>query len=216
MHVVIPWERRVRVPGIVVERRRDFERAVRAGSPPRLRLEEAVIDLADRSPSKLGALEHVGRAVQRRQTTAVRLLDTVRARPRLTQRDWLESVLADVAVGACSVLEHGYLTKVERAHGLPVARRQVRDRLHRGVVYRDVDYDLGVVVELDGRLGHDSTGGRDADFDRDLETASVDRSTVRISYGQVFMRPCWTAAQVARLLHAHGWAGEPRRCPSCP
>ncbi len=56
--------------------------------------------------------------------------------PRLDSR----RVLRDVDAGACSVLEHGYLTLVERAHHCPRHRRQVRDS-HRGPLYRDVVYE---------------------------------------------------------------------------
>ena len=164
-----------------MERRRDFDGVVRPGSPPRIHLEDAVVDLADAAPTDLSALAVVAQAVQGRHTTACRLLATMQARSRLSRRRWLESVLADVAARACSVLEHAYLTRVERAHGLPLGQRQVRDRLSRGVVYRDVEYDVGLVVELDGRLHHDSGPGRDKNFDRDLESASVERSAVRLS-----------------------------------
>ena len=133
------------------------------------------------------------------------------------RRSWVQAVLEDVAGGACSVLEHGYLTRVERAHGLSPARRQVRDRLGSGAVYRDVEYAGGLVVELDGRLFHDSTAQRDRDFDRDLVAAVQGKDTVRLSYGQVFDRPCWTAGHVGVLLTGHGWPGSVHRCsPGCP
>ena len=59
-----------------------------------------------------------------------------------------------------------YLRDVERAHGLSaVFRRQQPSRIHRAV--RDVWYsDFGVVVELDGRLGHTELG-RFRDMNRD-------------------------------------------------
>jgi hypothetical protein len=110
----------------------------------------------------------------------------------------------------------GYLHRVERAHGLAPAERQVVDRLGAGSVYRDVVYPGGLVVELDGRLFHDTTRQRDRDFDRDLDAAAAGTKTVRLSYGQVFERPCWTAARVARILDLHGWRGRPGRCgPAC-
>ena len=74
---------------------------------------------------------------------------------------------------------------VERAHGLSRARRQVRDRVGAGVVYRDAEYVGGLIVELDGRLFHDSTTQRDSDFDRDLEAMVDGKESVRLSWGQV-------------------------------
>jgi hypothetical protein len=175
-----------------------------------------VIDLADEARTDMAALAEIGSVLQARRTTSARLEATLHARSRLRRRDWLGSVLADVGAGTCSVLEHGYLVRIERAHGLPVARRQVRDRVSRGVVYRDVDYDIGLVVELDGRLHHDSTRGRDRDFDRDLDVAVGGRRTVRLSYGQVFERACWTSERLGRILTGLGWSGELTRCPRCP
>jgi hypothetical protein len=184
--------------------------------PPRLRYEEATLDVAARAATDFDALGELSRAVQGRRTTAARLLDALARRERIARRAWIESVLRDVADGACSVLEHGYLNRVERRHGLSRPRRQIRDRPGAGVVYRDVEYAGGLVVELDGRLFHDTTAQRDADFDRDLLAAVAGKDTVRLSYGQVFDRPCWTAGHVATLLRARGWRGTPRRCgPTC-
>jgi hypothetical protein len=140
------------------------------------------------------------------------MLASARRRARLSRRDWIESVLANVAEGACSVLEHGYLHRVERPHGLGDPQRQVRDKLGAGAVYRDVRYPCGLVVELDGRLFHDTTEQRDRDFDRDLDVAAEGASTVRLSYGQVFDRSCWTAVRIARVLRLYGWPGEPMAC----
>ena len=184
--------------------------------PPRLRYEEAAIDVAAAATSDFRALDALSRAIQSRRTTAQHLLVSARRRTRLSRRDWIESVLADVAAGACSVLEHGYLHRVERAHGLGDSRRQVVDRLGAGSVYRDVLYPCGLVVELDGRLFHDTTEQRDRDLDRDLDAAAGGSQTLRLSYGQVFDRSCWTAVRVARVLTLNGWRGRPTACrPTC-
>lgn len=180
--------------------------------PPRIRYEEAALDVAAGAASDFAALGEIARAVQGRRTTASRLLATLEQRERVPRRRWMSGVLEDVAAGACSVLEHGYLHRVERRHGLARARRQVRDRLGAGVVYRDVEYDGGLVVELDGRLFHDTTAQRDADLDRDLVAAAAGKDSVRLSYGQVFDRACWTAAHIGVLLTGRGWRGQGRRC----
>lgn len=204
-------------PGIVLRRTAHLDERVRWDlSPPRVRYDEAALDVAAASPSEFQALSELSRAVQGRRTTADRLLETLSRRGRIARRPWLESVLRDVTEGACSVLEHGYFTRVERAHGLSPARRQVRDRPGAGVVYRDVEYVEGLIVELDGRLFHDTTAQRDADLDRDLLAATFGKDTVRLSYGQVFDRPCWTAGHIGVLLRARGWRGAPWRCsPLC-
>jgi hypothetical protein len=218
IHVAVHRDRRVRDrDGMTILRtdRLDSQVLWNVG-PPRLRYEEAAIDVADEAAGDFAALESLSRAVQSRRTTAERMLVSARGRTRLHRREWIESVLADLTKGTCSVLEHGYLHRVERSHGLGQARRQVVDRLGAGSVYRDVVYPCGLVVELDGRLFHDTTRQRDRDFDRDLDAAAAGASTVRLSYGQVFERPCWTAARVARVLALHGWRGRPGRCgPEC-
>lgn len=81
-------------------------------------------------------------------------------------------VLNDVATGAYSVLEHRYLTRVERPHGLPTAKRQRTVSTGRTSAYRDVEYlGLSTIVELDGRLGHEETNDRWVDMDRDIDAA---------------------------------------------
>ena len=214
VHLVVARERRLEPPAdIKVLRRAGLDEVVQWHlGPPRLRYDEAAIDVAAGAADDFAALESLSRAIQTRRTTAERMLVSARGRTRLTRRAWIESVLADIAAGTCSVLEHGYLHRVERAHGLDGAQRQVVDNLGAGSVYRDVVYGCGLVVELDGRLFHDTTHQRDKDFDRDLDAASAGARTVRISYGQVFDRPCWTALRVARVLALHGWRGRPVGC----
>jgi hypothetical protein len=214
IHLAVHRVRRVEPPSglIVLRTDRLDEQVLWNLGPPRLRYEEAAIDVAAAAATDFRALDALSRAIQSRRTTAQRMLDSARRRTRLARRDWIECVLADIAAGVCSVLEHGYLQRVERPHGLGDPGRQVLDRLGAGSVYRDVRYRCGLVVELDGRLFHDTTDQRDRDFDRDLDTAAEGSSTVRLSYGQVFDRPCWTAVRVARVLRLHGWSGTPVPC----
>ncbi len=184
-------------------------------SPPRLRIEEAVLDVAAAASDDYSSIAILAEAVQSRRTTAQRLLKTLKSRKRIARRALLESVLEDIAEGASSALEHAYLTRVERPHGLPVARRQVRAS-SRGPVYRDVVYnDLFTIVELDGRLDHTRVVDRDRDLDRDLDAALDQQLTVRLGWGQAIHHPCLTAQKVGRLLQQRGWEGTPRRCPEC-
>ena len=219
IHVVVRHGRSPKTPpGVVARGCRNLDDRVQWHTgPPRVRYDEAVLDVAAGARSDLAALDELARAVQGRRTTADRLLSRLSARSHVARRAWMAGVLGDVAGGVCSVLEHGYLTRVERPHGITGARRQVRDRLGAGVVYRDVEYAGGLVVELDGRLFHDTARQRDRDLDRDLVTAVHGKDSVRLGYGQVFDRPCWTAAQVLALLRSRGWRGRARPCrPGCP
>jgi hypothetical protein len=202
-------------PGVRLHRLAGLEQKVRwSQSPPKVRIEEAVIDVGAEAVDELGAVATLADAVSSRRTTAERLSATLSGRARVSRRAFLERVLGDVALGTCSVLEQGYLARVERPHGLPVGLRQAREGT--SAVYRDVLYvDQAMLVELDGRLFHDNAMAFDRDLERDLDAAVAARGTLRPGWGQVFRRPCLTAAKVGRVLRARGWSGMPRPCTDC-
>ncbi|QDP95145.1 hypothetical protein FOE78_03745 [Microlunatus elymi] len=114
-----PWTFRRERPGV--------RRARSVGGPPRTTIEDTVLDLSDGGFPEAGrsALAWVTDAVQRRLTTVERLSRALRQRQRLAGRSVLAAILSDVEEGAHSVLEHRYLVRVERAHGLPRGARQV-------------------------------------------------------------------------------------------
>ncbi len=154
--------------------------------------------------------------VQSRRTTGPRLTAALASRLRIPRRAFLKEVIADITTGTCSALEHGYLTRVERPHGLPQASRQARAST-RGPIYRDVDYKpVPLIVELDGRLFHDTAAARDRDLERDLFATVEGHITARVGWGQVFERPCLTAELIGRLLAQRGWSEAFRRCLVCP
>lgn len=201
-------------PDVCVRRMAGLDARTRwNASPPRLRHEEAVLDVVAGQTSEWDVIETCAAAVRGRCTTAARLAAALRARHRFPRRPWLGRLLDDVGAGTASVLEHGYLHRVERAHGLPVSDRQRADRVAGARVYRDAPYPAyGLVVELDGRFDHTALHDRDRDLGRDLETAVAGTRTVRLGWGQVYDRPCRTAASVAGLLRRGGWKGSPTRC----
>lgn len=211
IHVAISSDRRIRPAGaVVVHRLRHFEQRVQRGRlPPRIRYEEAVVDVAADLPP-LDAIGVLSRAVGSRRSSARRILATSRARSKVHERQWLEAVLADIDQGTHSVLEHGFLHRVLRPHGLPTPNRQQREETAIGVVYRDAAFG-GLLVELDGRLHHAALEQRDADLERDLYAIATGRQTVRLGWGQVFGRPCRTAAALSALLNAGRPCGPP--CP---
>ncbi|HEX5919984.1 MAG TPA: hypothetical protein VFY76_19140 [Nocardioides sp.] len=220
IEVAVDVSRTVRgKPGVSVRRMAGLASRTRANtSPPRVRFEEAVLDVVASLPREWDVIECCAAAVRSRRTTAARLSAALAARSRFPRRTWLRRVLADVAAGTASVLEHGYLHRVERAHGLPGADRQRADRIDGGRIHRDASYPAyDLVVELDGRFDHSALADRARDLDRDLETAVGGTRTVRLGWGQVYDRPCRTAAAVGRLLQAGGWHGVPAPCsPGCP
>ena len=218
IHVAVDVRRTVQsVAGVQVHRVRGFADLVDVGSsPPRLRIEHAALLCADSAASDLAAVQVLAGVCQSGRTSPARLLAAMASR-RFRRGRWMRSVLADLAAGTESVLEHGFLTRVERPHGLPQGRRQRSDRSTGKHVHRDVAYDdLALIVELDGRLFHDNAKQRDKDFDRDLDAAAVqDSLTLRITYGQVLGTPCRTADRLAALMRRRGWEGAMTPCPEC-
>ncbi|MGO3326387.1 type IV toxin-antitoxin system AbiEi family antitoxin domain-containing protein [Gordonia sp. (in: high G+C Gram-positive bacteria)] len=202
--------------GVVVHHRATFEADVQANlSPPRIRLEEAVLDVAAGARNDIEVVAVLSEAVGGRRTTAARLLDAAQRRTRLRRRALIAAILADIRDGTCSALEYAYLTKVERPHGLPKPVRQSEIRVGRRG-FRDMEHpDFGLVVELDGRAFHDSVADRDRDMERDLDAAvESDLDTRRLGWGQASVRPCVTAAKLARIFARRGWTGTPTACSS--
>src|SRR4029077_2539782 len=188
--------RHLRAPaGYRVRRTTDFgQRVLWSAGPPRVRLEEAALDVAARQAGEFEAIAVLADICHSRRTTVARVRSAWAGRSRLRRRAWLGEILGDLAEGTCSVLEHGYLTRIERAHGLPRGRRQALLDAGRGTEFQDVVYPRQHLhVELDGRLFHDTARACDVDLDRDLDAAAlVGGLTVRLGWGQVFDRPCRT------------------------
>src|SRR6185437_3607346 len=97
-----------------------------------------LVGVASRQRSEAGAIACLADGCQSRRTTPHRVADALVRHPRLKHRQLLLEVLEDVATGAYSALEHRYLTRVERPHGLPTGKRQRRVRAGRSAAYRDV------------------------------------------------------------------------------
>lgn len=217
--IAVDQDRRLKpTPGYRICRHVDLDRRVQwTASPPRVRIEEAVLDVAAEQRSDLDAVEVLADACRSRRTTAARLSETLAKRTRICRRDWLGSVLTDIDEGTFSVLEHGYLHLIERAHGFPKSKRQLATLGSTGRIYHDVEYEeFGLIIELDGRLFHDSPSQRARDMDRDLDSAVGGRSTVRLGWGQVYGTTCRTTSRLALLLATRGWIGRPNPCgPGC-
>jgi hypothetical protein len=215
----IPHTRRVQQqPGIVITRCRQLARRLLGSREPAIvRIEVAVLSVASRRPKADDAVALVLDACRQRRTTAQRLLDELEQLRWLPRRGLLLRGLLDAGEGVESFLELVYLRKVERAHGLPTGKRQVRaDRagkpIRRDVVYEEFD----VFVELDGRVGHEDTDSRWRDMSRDNAAVLDSKLTLRFGH-QIVSDPCAAAAQTAALLRLRGWTGFPTPCsPTCP
>ncbi len=74
-----------------------------------------------------------------------------------------------------------------------------------------------LILEVDGRLGHEGWAGRVRDGLRDRAAARHGRLTVRVFWTDVAVAPCDLAVEVGALLNVRGWSGAARPCrrPGC-
>jgi len=225
-HVTVGSGKRVRIngesprgvsPRIVVHRTERLAAARHpVRNPPRTRIEETVLDLAQLSTSFDDAFSWLSRGCGRRLVTAQQLRQAVIARGRQRWSDEILAALPVIADGVHSNLENRYVRDVERPHGLPEAKRQ--SRLVQGTRsrYPDNMYEsFGVGVELDGNAYH-LVEDRWRDIRKDNASATSGIVTLRFSWADVSRRPCVVATIVAAALRQRGWPGPPSRCgPAC-
>jgi very-short-patch-repair endonuclease len=217
LHVTIPVSQRLRpIAGFAIHR---SSRILEARDPwllpPRTMIEETVLDLAEKAASFDDVIALLARACQRRLTFPVLIQLRVEMRAKLRWRSEILEALGDVADGVHSPLEHRYRRDVERAHGLPTAKRQAQAVQGGRGIQRDVFYrQYGVVVELDGKASH--ADRRIEDNRRDNAAAARGLITLRYSWADVTERRCATAFEVGTTLRRRGWPGPIRRCgPAC-
>jgi predicted transcriptional regulator of viral defense system len=218
IHVMVSSTRRVTMHGVVVRTSARIAEATHPDrEPPRTTIEETVFDLIELVHTVDDACGWITKAVGRRLTTAERLTEALTLRKKMRWRATLEDILAAASDGIHSVLEYRYLRDVERAHGLPRSRHQVRVLIDGKTAYRDVYYEeYRLAVELDGRLAH-PVEERGRDRRRDNHGAPDDILTTRYDWQDVARHPCETALLQARILRRRGWTGTPRPCSAgCP
>lgn len=206
------WTDTRAAPWQIGEWRVIFRRGLRSarGQIRRTSPEETLLDVA----SECGAdatLHLLARALTERHTTPERVIAELRARSRQRHRRDIAEACAHGMAGVESILEWRYLTQVQQAHGLPSATRQAR---LTGSSRCDVFYEPnGVIVELDGRLGHLEEF---RDHRRDNRNA-VEHGALTLRYGSqdLFHSPCAIASQVAQVLRLRGWTGSVTTCRTC-
>ncbi|MEO7448324.1 MAG: type IV toxin-antitoxin system AbiEi family antitoxin domain-containing protein [Humibacillus sp.] len=211
IEVVVPVGRSGRAHhGITIVRSRHFDdRIDPAAWPHRVTAAHTVFDLAGgRSLDRAVAL--MAKARQLHLCSTHQLLETLASRPRQPGRHLLREALGDVGDGVESAGEFRYVRDVERAHGLPVGRRQAPAAGQR---HRDSAYDdFWVVVEVDGRLGHEGWAAQAVDRRRDIDGAVSGWLTVRPTWLDVAHTPCGLAADLDTIFRSRGWAGRGFPC----
>lgn len=217
IHVTVPAARRPgqrgKIQGVVVHRSRclvaDWQPPWRL---PRTTVENTILDLVAASRTFEDAYGWIARGIGRRLTSVRSLARALEARPRIRWRAWITAALQDAADGVHSPLEWNYVHGVERAHGLPTARRQAKRRQGSGIKYLDNLYeDYGVSSELDGLVAHPAEG-RWRDTHRDNANLAQGIETLRYGWPDVTEYRCRTAAEVAAVLRRRGWIGVVRPC----
>ena len=209
----VPADRRPRPPTSAIIKRDHLGRVDRGrGLPVRIRVEDALIDDGQNLEVE-GLVGVLSDATRLRLTTLRRVRQTLDERRRVRHRTDFKDILDDLT-GIESNLEYVYREDVERAHGLPAGNRQ--DRLSAGT-RTDVTYDeQSLLVELDGRLGHEDSFSSFRDLHRDNAHSLLEYRTLRYGSADVRGQPCAVALQVWQAMRLRGWQGPLSPCPSCP
>lgn len=218
IYVTVPSSRRITASGIVVRTSSRVDEARQpCREPARTTVEETVLDLAQLAGTLDNACGWITKACGRRLTTGEKLRAALAMRKKMRWRGELSNILAAAGDGIHSVLEYRYVRDVERAHGLPPSRHQVRVVIDGHAVYRDAYYDeYRLAIELDGRQAHpDDERWRDSH--RDVLAGAQGVQTCRYTWRDIYGHPCETAALQAQILRQRGWRGTPKPCSArCP
>jgi hypothetical protein len=223
IHITVPAShdpaRRGPIRGVIIHRSRNLAREpLPPWQLPRTPIAETVLDLVESAATTDDAFACLTRAIGRNLVNPAMLREALVARRRMRRRTWLAEALTDAADGVMSPIELRYVRDVERAHGLPHAKRQARRELDGGVRYLDNFYEaFRLCVEIDGRLTHPpEQKWRDADRDSD-NLFRDDVQTIRLGLRHVTSDRCGQAAKLATLFIRRGWDGAGLRpCgPDC-
>lgn len=196
--------------------RRPTAALTRTGTPQRTSLEQTVVDLIDDATTTAEVLDILIAAIQKRLNPTT-FMSQLSRHPRVRNREFALRLLEITDDGVESHLELEYRRRVERAHGLPHAVGQKRERIRGRWIRSDCWYQgFRVRVELDGELAHPGRA-TDADLVRDNDVLITrDESTLRYRWPHVHSTPCDAAGQVGAALRRRGWRGRMKQCcPNC-
>lgn len=213
IHVTVPSGRTVKPPGGVKihysSRIHDSRHPTLL--PPRTRVEHTVVNLTQSASSLDAASSVVAQAVQHRLTTHARIAECMDTFKKLRWRAELQEICGRVGSGEHSLLEMRYARRVEKAHGLPMAERQVRRKADgRGYIVDNRYRKYRLRVELDGQRGHTGDGVF-RDMWRDNAAVLDGDIQLRFGWNDVDAKSCESAAVVGTIMGI-----TPKPCsPSC-
>lgn len=219
IQVSIPAGRRVTpVEGVIIHRSSGTGQIWRPppGFPPHTSEEDTVLDLVHAADNLDDVIGWVTRAMAKPFTSEAFLREAMAGRKQLRWRRELDEIIPAAAGGSHSLLEYRHDRDVQRAHGLPPAKKQVPFRKPDGTRgYLDRYYpEYRLVIELDGKQYHPGER-RGQDQDRDNANA-VTGSTLRYGWDDITRRACEVALQEAAALRRRGWADTLKPCsPAC-
>ncbi|MGW5646937.1 hypothetical protein ACWEV3_22890 [Saccharopolyspora sp. NPDC003752] len=219
IHVTVPFgTSAVPQEGVVVHRSRAFRHIVVSHDPPRTSRADTVVDLATAEPDEAAAERTLLTVASANRVGSDEIRARLAARPAFRYGSALDRAVRLLAEGLTSMLEARYFLDVERAHGIPRARRQVPVHAFGRKLLEDCSYDgigVSLIVRLDGRAYHSDaeTAFRDRRRDNNAELSG----TARLVYGwqDVDRTPCAVAREVMAVLRREGWQGPTRRCRRC-
>lgn len=159
-----------------------------------------------------GIITLIAKTLNSHRTSTRRIRDAVTVRIRAKNRRIILDMLDASDMGIESNLEFKFFTDVEKAHGLPTAKRQAS--LSKGRRSDGFYEDFLVIVEVDGREYHSGANiGRD--YVRDNDHSLLGYLTLRFTWWQVYYDPCGVARTIAKVLRDRGWTGEFVSCKRC-
>lgn len=215
LEVGVPLHRHpVTGPGITAVRRRRLT-AVMVGPLRATNVAQTIVDLADDPAMRWSdVVSMAARAAQRSLVTEERILAELAQRRRHHRRQPLALACGELGSGSESVAEMLYLAKVQRPHGLPTFTQQVKDS-GSGARADFRQEQLGIIVEVDGRLWH--AGDRfHSDRRRDRRAAANGVVTVRATWLDIDQEPCALARDLWAICRRRGWTEPIRPCgPRC-
>jgi hypothetical protein len=219
VHITVPYSNSAisQPPFVVVHRSRAYRHILVATDPPRTGRADTAVDVAVGAPdSDTARRSLVALMTNGRVNPGVVERRLVERPPRRYRKELVEAVRA-VRDGVQSALEELYATDVEKAHHLPVGRRQTPVVVDGTELYEDVTYDgagVALTVRLDGRT-HLMDGVAFRDRRRDNAAELAGRSRLVYGWRDLSRDPCAAAREVEHVLRRGGWTDRATPCPRC-